>query len=114
MLLAVIVVALAIRLALNPLTISDPQETDGPRSGELADRIDPNTASAAELAAIPSLGEKRARAIVEFRQHFAAEHPNSAAFHAPIDLEQIPGIGAATAEMMEPYLSFPPPPTTQR
>lgn len=114
LLLGVLILILAIRLILNPMTVPDPQPAEGPNSRELADRIDPNAASEAELAAIPTLGEKRAEAIVEYRRQFLARHPNRRAFTVPSDLEQIPGIGPATAEMMEPYLVFEAAPATQR
>jgi competence protein ComEA len=107
LLLGIIIVILAVRLILSPATVPDSQPAEGPRAGELADRIDPNTATEAELAAIPELGEKRAGAIVEFRERFATRHPNIRAFSTVGDLEQVSGIGAATAEMMEPYLTFP-------
>lgn len=113
LLLGILTLILAIRLMLNRNTVPDPQPAEGPNSRELADRIDPNTASKAELAAIPTLGEKRAAAIVEFRRQFNSRHPHRPAFTVPSDLEQIPGIGAATAEMMEPYLVFQAPPATQ-
>jgi DNA uptake protein ComE-like DNA-binding protein len=106
-LLAILVTILALRLLLNPLTVPNPTTAPGPRADQLADRIDPNTATQAELAAIPELGEKRAAAIVEFRTRFAARHPDRQAFQRLSDLEQITGIGAATAENMQPYLIFP-------
>ena len=70
LLLGILILILAIRLILNPTTVPDPQPAEGPRASELADRVDPNVASEAELAAIPGLGEKRAEAIVEFRRRF--------------------------------------------
>jgi DNA uptake protein ComE-like DNA-binding protein len=113
-LLTIIVVILAIRLAMNPLTIGQNPPASGPAADQLADRIDPNTASAAELAAIPSLGEVRAGEIVEYRQRFLADHPGELAFAKPPDLERVPGIGTATSEMLEPYLIFTKNPVTGR
>jgi DNA uptake protein ComE-like DNA-binding protein len=106
LLLGVLIFILAIRLILNRNTVPDPQPAGGPNARELADRIDPNTASEAELAAIPNLGEKRAEAIVEYRRQFSLRHPHRRAFAVLSDLEQIPGIGIATTESMEPYLVF--------
>lgn len=103
-LLGILLTILAIRLALNPKNISNATTVPD----QLADRIDLNTATTAELAAIPGLGEKRAAAIVQFRTQFQSRHPNQPAFRRPTDLEQIPGIGAAIAENLEPYLTFPP------
>ncbi len=109
LLLGILILILAIRLILNPTTVPDQQPAAGPVRSDLADRIDPNIASEAELAAISGLGEKRAEAIVEFRRQFVSRHPGGRAFAVASDLEQISGIGAATAEMMEPYLMFPQP-----
>ena len=106
-LLAILITILAIRLALNSKTIPEFKPGQTPISNQLADHIDPNTASESELAAIPDLGEKRAQAIVDFRDRFQSRHPNQLAFRRLSDLEQISGIGAATTETMEPYLEFP-------
>lgn len=110
-LLAILITILAIRLALNSKTIPEFKPGQVPPfdqlPDQLADRIDPNTASEAELAAIPELGEKRAQAIVDFREKFQSRHPNQFAFQRLSDLEQISGIGTATAETMGPYLIFP-------
>jgi competence protein ComEA len=106
-LLGILIVVLAIRLWLNPAMVPEHQPPQGPKAEQLADRIDPNIATEAELAAISGLGEKRAEAIVDYRQRYVAEHPNHLAFSRSSDLERISGIGPATAEMMEPYLIFP-------
>jgi competence ComEA-like helix-hairpin-helix protein len=113
LLLGLLILILAIRLILNCNTVPNPQAAAGPNARELADRIDPNTASEAELAAIPSLGEKRAQAIVEYRKQFHARYPHGPAFAALSDLEKIPGIGPATLESMEPYLTLPSSPQPQ-
>jgi DNA uptake protein ComE-like DNA-binding protein len=106
-LLGILIVILAIRLILNPVTVGEFKAGQSPPSDELADRMDPNLASEAELAAIPELGEKRAAAIVHFRDQFKSRHPNQRAFERLSDLEKISGIGAATVETMKPYLDFP-------
>jgi DNA uptake protein ComE-like DNA-binding protein len=105
-LLAAIVLVLALRLALNRTSIQEAPPSPGPAAGQLADRIDPNTATVAELAAIPSLGEKRAAAVVEFRRLYSAAHPGKPAFTQISDLQSISGIGPVIAENMEPYLVF--------
>jgi len=113
-LLGIILLILAIRLWLNPVTIPDPQPPEGPLANQLADRIDPNTAGVAELAAIPTLGEKRAEAIVEYREEFMSRHLGRFAFTEISDLQKVTGVGAATAETLEPYLIFPRAGTTRR
>ena len=98
---------LAIEYRLNPKQVSDPQPPEGSRFNELADRLDPNTADAAALAAIPQLGEKKAEQIVEYREDFVHSHPGQPAFTDPRDLLKIKGIGISTMNNMEPFLVFP-------
>ena len=76
-------------------------------------KIDPNTASAAELAAIPSIGPALADRIVSHRRQFRSQNPpNARPFSTLDDLQNVKGIGPKTAEKMRPYLTFknPPPP----
>ena len=93
--------------------VSDPQPERSPRYGDLADRIDPNTADWQTLAALPGIGERRARDIVEYRERKRAQarDPGLVVFDAPGDLLYVRGIGAATVAGMKPYLLFP---TTNR
>ena len=113
-LLIALLVYLGVRRALHRTYIPDPQPLDGSRAGKLADRLDPNSATQAELAAIPGVGEKLAGAIVEHRQDFARLHAGDVPFHEPRDLLAIRGVGVAKMEAMEPYLMFPPKPATTR
>lgn len=106
-LLAILLVILFVRLLLNSQTVPNPTTAPGPAADQLADRIDPNTASEAELAAIPDLGEKRAAEIVQFRNQYVAEHPGRPAFRKLSDLERIRGIGPGISDDMEPYVKFP-------
>jgi len=111
---SIVIVIFGIGLAMNRATISDPQPARGAMADELADRLDPNFATAAELAAIPGLGEKRAATIVAYRDEFAAGHPGHLAFNKAADLENVRGIGPATMESLEGYLVFPADSSTQR
>jgi len=112
-LLAILITILTYRLALNSKPIPEFKPDEPPTSDHLSDHIDPNTATESELAAIPELGEKRAHSIVQFRDQYQSFHPNHLAFARLSDLEQISGIGPATAETMAPYLIFPQPNTIQ-
>jgi hypothetical protein len=107
--LSILFLILAVRLMLNRAIIPDPQPPRGSAADQLADRIDPNIASSAEIAEIPGVGEKRAAAIVDYRQQFIKLHPGRLAFARLADLEAVKGIGPATSEGMEPYLIFPGP-----
>jgi len=55
-------------------------------------RVDINTASVAELAALPGIGESKAKAIVEYR----AGDP----FKSVDDLKKVKGIGDKTLESL--------------
>ena len=105
---------LSVRFAFHRTFIDDPQPLDGARSVELATRLDPNTATQAEFAAIPNVGEKLAAAIVEHREKYLSTHPGKVAFSSPDDLLRIRGIGAAKMESMQEYLVFPSPPAATR
>ena len=69
--------------------------------------IDPNAADCQTLSAIPTLGEKRAKAIVAYREQSRSQHANAVAFREPSDLLRVRGIGQATMENLRPYLIFP-------
>src|SRR5947209_6866008 len=90
-----ILVYLSVRSAFQHNQISNPQPADGPRAAELADRLDPNTASAAQIAAIPGVGEKLAETIVAYREARLQDHPGKPAFAELKDLLRIKGIGVA-------------------
>ena len=95
---------LAVRIYENPAIVPDPQSPN-PATTNLADRLDPNTATASELSAIPNIGLARAGAIVDYRSRY----PGKIVFTKPGDLMRIKGIGPSIEESMEPYLIFPSP-----
>jgi competence protein ComEA len=104
---ALILCYLVIRYQFTPARISNPQAPEAPRAGELEDRLDPNTASTSDLAALPNLGPAMARRIVEEREAFEKEHPEETAYKKLEDLQRVKGIGGATLENLRPYLKFP-------
>ena len=108
-LLTILFISLATRYACNSMYVSDPQPDVPPRYHELADRIDPNTADWQTLAALPGIGERRARDIVDYRERKRAQaaDPNLVVYDAPGDLLYVRGVGAAIVEGMKPYLLFP-------
>jgi DNA uptake protein ComE-like DNA-binding protein len=106
-LLAVLLVYLSIRFALDRSQVPDPQPPEGSRAAELASRIDPNTADWQTLSAIPTLGPKRAKDIVAFRERAHASDPSEPVFRSSVDLMHVRGIGPATIENLRPYLIFP-------
>ena len=107
-LLAALLAFLAVRYALNPVYVADPQPERPARFDELADRIDPNTADWPTLAALPGIGEKRATDIIAYREDVARRAPGRVVFTRKEDLLRIKGVGAAMLEGIAPYLTFPP------
>jgi hypothetical protein len=105
-LVGVVWIMLAVEAWRWPVYVPAPADSAGPRAGELADRIDPNTASAGELSTIPQLGPSRAAALVNYRKQFQHDHPGQRAFQRPQDLTKIKGIGTAIAGKLTPYLIF--------
>ncbi|HEY1684741.1 MAG TPA: helix-hairpin-helix domain-containing protein [Tepidisphaeraceae bacterium] len=96
----------------NPTVIDYPQTGPGIHAAELDDRLDPNIANAAELAALPAIGPKVAGEIVTYRERYVREKRMGAAFKAPTDLLKVPGVGFNTLQELEPYLKFPAAATT--
>lgn len=64
------------------------------------ERIDPNTATEAELDRLPKVGPGQARRIVEWRTAHGG-------FRTVAELDSVPGIGAAALAAMAPYLTLP-------
>lgn len=62
----------------------------GASAGEASGRVDVNSASAAELASLPGIGDSKAAAIIAERE----KKP----FASVDDLERVRGIGARTVE----------------
>lgn len=105
--LLVLSVYLAARFAANPRFVPDPQPPQGPLYADLEDRIDPNTADWPAWAALPGIGEKRAKQIVAERERRAAMMPGRPPFAHPDDLQEVKGIGPATVQRLAPYLIWP-------
>jgi hypothetical protein len=109
--LAGLVLALAgvffVRALKEPARVSDPPPPVGERANTVASRIDPNTADWAAWAALPGIGEKRAKEIVAWREAYVAGHPGEVVFGKAEDLMKVKGIKKATVETLGPYLLFP-------
>lgn len=98
---------LSYRYFTRPAFIPNTLPDSSPRAGEIASQLDPNTAPWQQLAILPNLGQKKARAIVAYRDQYLADHPGDIPFKTPDDLQAVPGIGPATADTLTPYLTFP-------
>lgn len=80
----------------DPLPTADSSRPDSLMEGE---RINVNTAGYYDLMRLPGIGEKRARAILDWRE----EHGG---FSAPEQLLDIRGIGEKTLEGLLPYIEL--------
>ena len=83
-LLAILITIFAIRLALNSKTVPEFKPGQIPASNQLADHIDPNTASESELAAIPELGESAPRQSSNSANNFNPVIPTDWRFSAAL------------------------------
>jgi hypothetical protein len=93
----------------NRRFVPNPQSDEPPRNPQLLDRIDPNTATLAELSLLPGLGQKRAREILDYRKEFFRTRPHGIPFERDQDLLKVTGIGVGILENLKPYLAFPGP-----
>jgi hypothetical protein len=98
---------LLIRLSIDRTTIGDRQPAQGLRAAELADGFDANTATQAQIAAIPTIGEKLAATMIAYRDRYTAAHPGKVAFERPRDLMNVRGVGPAKMEVLSQHLTFP-------
>lgn len=86
-------VAVGVAMALG---LSAGRATADVAKGEVAGAIDLNTASIADLAALPGLGESKARAIVAWR--------DATPFRSVDELRDVKGIGDKMLEKLRPHL----------
>jgi DNA uptake protein ComE-like DNA-binding protein len=105
--LGVVLLVLMWRIVRDRAEVPDPQPKQAANADRLESRLDPNAATWEELVALPQLGEKRARAIVEYREERAKRRPGQPAFTQPIDLVVVKGIGLSMVENLTPHLRFP-------
>ena len=66
---------------------------------EPGERIDPNTASAAQLDRLPRVGPALAARIL-------ADREENGRYRTLADLDRVPGIGARTLEMLRPHIAL--------
>src|SRR5205085_1643818 len=71
----------------NSQNVPSPQPPVGARAGELPQSIDPNTADAATLAAIPGVGKPLAERIVAYREKWLKAGRPGVAFSSDEDLK---------------------------
>ncbi len=97
-------------MLLGSLAVARSVPADAPIPAAIG-TIDPNTATWAELATLPTIGEVKAKAIVAYRRSFrqtavAGPAGERRAFTCPADLDAVRGIGPKTVERVAPHLRF--------
>jgi competence ComEA-like helix-hairpin-helix protein len=71
-----------------------------------AESVNPNTASASSLVRLPGIGRSKAQAIIDYRERFRVQYSGAPAFHRPVDLTRVSGIGPHTVEAIAEWLDF--------
>jgi competence ComEA-like helix-hairpin-helix protein len=77
-----------------------------PHSAALSLRLNPNTATPAELELLPRIGPALAERIVAYRE----AHGPPPVFHRAEDLDAVARVGPKTVEQLRPFLVFDAPP----
>lgn len=104
----VAVVAAFVALVAHQIRVPIPDSHAAKRNVRaILTRIDPNTATLAELSTLPGIGETKAQCIIAFREsHRGIASQNEAVFRRPQDLAGVKGIGPRTVEKLRPWLRF--------
>jgi DNA uptake protein ComE-like DNA-binding protein len=102
-----LLVLLIIQYVRRPFRLDDHAVLIQGEQVTLPQRVDPNTATAAELARIPHLGEATAAKIIAYREARIATAADGIVFRRQDDLDNIPGVGKALIEQFAPFLEFP-------
>ena len=111
LLLAAIFIYVGLERWRRPLVVGEHPAVEPERIAQVETRIDPNTATWAELARLPDVGESLAREMVAYREAQRAQAGDATAptviFRSLKDLDPIPGIGEKKLKRIAPYLKFP-------
>jgi len=92
-------------LRARPAATPEPRESSKAADERLPNLVWINTDPWTSLVRLPRIGETRAKDIVSFRKRqTSADRP--VAFRQIEDLDPVPGVGPATCDDIEPYISF--------
>lgn len=96
------------RIVRNSARLAEDFSIQGSAPASAGEKVDPNTASWANLARLPEIGPTRAKKIIAYRDAYTARHPGQPAFTSPSDLEKVQGIGPSISKTIAPFLTFAP------
>ena len=106
---AILLFLLIYQLWQRPYRLNDPVTVGTTSLPALPQKMNPNTATTAQLARIPHIGETLATRITDYRDARKPTTPDGIVFHTLSDLDNIPGIGKKLLDQLAPFLDFPAP-----
>jgi len=82
-----------------PFSVAADMDKKVPMASEMIEKININTADVTQLSKIKGIGEKKAQAIIDYREA-------NGSFKTIEDLVNVKGIGDSTLQKLKPYLSL--------
>jgi hypothetical protein len=104
--LALILVYVVVLGWLRPMYLAEPIQVIPGVAARVEQKINPNTATWAELTQLPRIGPTLAKRIVAYRQQRSAASTTQPVFATPSNLDAVRGIGPKTVDRMRPFLTF--------